>query len=292
MQTHNKAGRYLWIIPSVYYVISLAFAAMDFALIAQWQFLVFNIASFLGFNLIYYVVIEMLEQSEKNVFLTANNEMIKQQLGYQSNYYKKFGVCIEETKKGEHDLRHHLNTVLGLVQQKNNEKVEKYISELLGNRLSISDVLYCRNDAVNAILGYYVNTCKQAAIDFSIATKVPNDLEIDETDLCVIFGNVLENALEACRRMTTGNKFINISSQFLNNKLYITVDNSFEGTLKLQDGIYLSRKRDSEAGIGMLSVMGMAKKYNGEASFKVVDKTFCVSIFLNNKSNRVTVQEQ
>ncbi|AFA46896.1 sensor histidine kinase [Acetobacterium woodii] len=285
MQTNNKAWRYLWIIPLVYYVISLAFAAMDFTLIAQWQFLLFNIASFLGFNLIYYVVIEMLEQSEKNVFLTANNELIKQQLVYQSDYYKKFGACIEETRKGEHDLRHHLNTVLGLIQQKNNEKVEQYIAELLGNRLSISDVLYCRNDAVNAILGYYVNACKQEGIDFSIATKVPNDLEIDETDLCVIFGNILENALEACRKITNANKFIKISSQFLNNKLYITVDNSFEGPLKLKNGIYLSQKREAEAGIGMLSVMGMAKKYSGEASFQVVDKTFCVSIFLNNKSN-------
>ncbi|MBC3888967.1 GHKL domain-containing protein [Acetobacterium paludosum] len=282
MRTLNKAWSYLWIIPLVYYVISMAFAAMDVTLIAQWQFLVFNIASFLGFNLIYYVVIEMLEQSEKNVVLTENNEMIKQQLGYQSDYYKKFGECIEETRKGEHDLRHHLNTVLGLIQQKDNEKVEKYISELLGNRLSISDVLYCRNDVVNAILGYYVNTCKKEAIDLSIATQVPNDLEIDETDLCVIFGNILENALEACCKITNANKFIKISSQFLNNKLYIAVDNSYEGTLRLKNDIYLSQKRKEEAGIGMLSVMGMAKKYNGEASFKAVDKTFCVSIVLNN----------
>lgn len=283
MRTQNKAWRYLWIIPLVYYIISVAFAVMDFTLIAQWQFLVFNLASFLGFNLIYYVVIEMLEQSEKNVILAESNEMIKQQLLYQSDYYKKFGECIEETRKGEHDLRHHLNAVLGLMQQKNNEKVEKYIAELLGNRLNISDILYCRNDAVNAILGYYVNACKHEAIDFSIATKIPRNLEIDETDLCVIFGNVLENALEACSKITVSNKFIKISSQFINNKLYIAVDNSFEGPLKLKNGIYLSQKRKEEAGIGMLSVMGMAKKYDGETSFKVVDRTFCVSILLNNK---------
>jgi hypothetical protein len=139
MQTHNKAWGYLWIIPLVYYIISLAFGAMNANLIAQWQFLVFNLVSFLGFYLIYYVVIEMLEQSEKNMILAESNAIIKQQLLFQSEYYKKFGECIEETRKGEHDLRHHLNTVLGLSQQQNGEKVERYISELLGNRLSIAD---------------------------------------------------------------------------------------------------------------------------------------------------------
>ncbi|MDO9490646.1 ATP-binding protein [Acetobacterium sp.] len=285
MQTHNKAWGYLWIIPLVYYIISLAFGAMNANLIAQWQFLVFNLVSFLGFYLIYYVVIEMLEQSEKNMILAESNAIIKQQLLFQSEYYKKFGECIEETRKGEHDLRHHLNTVLGLSQQQNGEKVERYISELLGNRLSIADILHCGNDAVNAILGYYANICKQDDIDFTIETIVPEDLEIDETDLCVVFGNVLENALEACRRITAGERFIKLSSQFIGNKLYIAVDNSFSGEIRLKNGVYLSQKREAASGIGIISVMAIAKKYDGKASFEQEDQVFRVSVYLANKSH-------
>lgn len=286
MQTHNKAWGYLWIIPLVYYIISLAFGAMNANLIAQWQFLVFNLVSFLGFYLIYYVVIEMLEQSEKNIILAESNEIIKQQLLFQSEYYKKFGECIEETRKGEHDLRHHLNTVLGLSQQQNTEKVERYISELLGNRLSIADILHCGNDAVNAILGYYANICKLEGIDFTIETIVPEDLEIDETDLCVVFGNILENALEACRRITAGERFIKLSSQFIGNQLYIAVDNSFSGEIRLKNGVYLSLKREAASGIGIISVIAIAKKYDGKASFEQDDQVFRVSIFLANKSHK------
>ncbi len=286
MQTHNKAWGYLWIIPLVYYIISLAFGAMNANLIAQWQFLVFNLVSFLGFYLIYYVVIEMLEQSEKNIILAESNEIIKQQLLFQSEYYKKFGECIEETRKGEHDLRHHLNAVLGLNRQQNGEKVERYISELLGNRLSIADILHCGNDAVNAILGYYANICKQEGIDFTIETIVPEDLEIDETDLCVVFGNVLENALEACRRITAGERFIKLSSQFIGNKLYIAVDNPFSGEIRLKNGVYLSQKREAASGIGIISVIAIAKKYDGEASFEQDDQVFRVSVFLANKSHK------
>lgn len=290
MQTHNKAWGYLWIIPMVYYIISLAFGAMNASLIAQWQFLVFDMVSFLGFYLIYFVVIEMLEQSEKNIILAESNEVIKQQLLFQSEYYKKFGECIEETRKGEHDLRHHLNTVLGLSQQKNNEKIEKYISELLGNRLSISEILHCENDAVNAILGYYANICKQEGIDFIIETMVPQDLEIDETDLCVVFGNILENALEACRRITFGEKIIKLSSQFIGNKLFITVDNRFTGDIRLKNGVYLSQKRNEEPGIGVISVVAIAKKYAGEASFKAVDQIFMVSVVLTNPPQKKSPQ--
>lgn len=288
MQTHNKAWGYLWIIPLVYYIISLAFGAMNASLIAQWQFLVFNLVSFLGFYLIYYVVIEMLEQSEKNIILAESNEVIKQQLLFQSEYYRKFGECIEETRKGEHDLRHHLNTVLGLIQQRNGEKVESYISELLGNRLSIADILHCGNDAVNAILGYYANICKQEGIDFSIETIVPQDLEIDETDLCVVFGNTLENALEASRRITAGEKFIKLTSRFIGNKLYIAVDNCFSGEVRFKNGVYLSKKRKEASGIGIISVLAIAKKYDGDARFEQADQLFRVSVVLSNKSQKMS----
>lgn len=286
MQTHNKAWGYLWIIPLVYYIISLAFGAMNAALIAQWQFVVFNLVSFFGFYLIYYVVIEMLEQSEKNIILAESNEVITQQLLFQSEYYKKFGECIEETRKGEHDLRHHLNAVLGLIHQKNVVKAESYISELLGSRLSIADILHCGNDAVNAIVGYYANICKLVGIDFSIEIIVPEDLEIDETDLCVVFGNVLENALEACRRITVGERFIKLNSQFIGNKLYIVVDNPFSGEVRFKNGVYLSQKREAASGIGIISVMAIAEKYDGDAIFETNDQIFRVSVFLANKSHK------
>lgn len=288
MQTHNKAWRYLWIIPMVYYIISLSFGAMNAKLIAQWQFLVFNTVAFLGFYLIYYVVIEMLEQSQKNMILTESNEIIKQQLLFQSEYYKKFGECIEETRKGEHDLRHHLNTVLGLIQQQNDNKAERYIFELLGNRLSISDVLYCGNDAVNAILSYYANICKSEAIDLFIETMVPGDLEIDETDLCVVFGNVLENALEACRCIISGDKIIKLSSQFIGNKLYISVDNRYAGEVHIKNGVFLSNKRTEASGIGIISVTAIAKKYDGEARFEAGDQEFRVSVVLSNQDHKKT----
>lgn len=280
MKTHNKAWGFLWIIPLVYYIISLSFTAMNYTLIAQWQFLVFNLVSFFGFLLIYYVVIEMLEQSEKNILLSESNRAIRQQLLVQADYYRKFSECIEETKKAEHDLRHHLRTLQGMIHQSNGENADDYIKELLGNQLNLSDMMYCSNDAVNAILGYYANVCKQEGIDLRIATEAAGDLSVDESDLCVVFGNLLENAVEACRRMADTNRVIEVSSHQVGNQLFITVDNSYAGEIKIKKGVYLSQKRTEEPGIGILSVTAVAKKYMGQASFEADDQRFRVSIMM------------
>jgi sensor histidine kinase regulating citrate/malate metabolism len=101
----------------------------------------------------------------------------------------------------------------------------------------------------------------------------------------VVFGNVLENALEACRRITAGERFIKLSSQFIGNKLYIAVDNSFSGEIRLKNGVYLSQKREAASGIGIISVMAIAKKYDGKASFEQEDQVFRVSVYLANKSH-------
>jgi hypothetical protein len=284
IKTHNRAWSFLWIIPLVYYIINLAFAALNASLIAQWQFLVFNLTSFFGFLLIYYVVIEMLEQSEKNILLSENNKIISQQLTLQAAYYQKFGLCIEETRKGQHDLRHHLTTLQSLLQHNRQQTAQNYIAELLGDHLSLSEILYCDNDAVNALLGYYANRCQQHNIDLQVATELPDDLQIEETDLCVLFGNLLENATEACLKITDGTRRIQVASRFVNQKLFITVDNSFCGELGQRDGVYLSQKRNNAVGIGLSSIQSIADKYAGTVRFEPVAQLFQVSVVLENKS--------
>lgn len=111
-------------------------------------------------------------------------------------------------------------------------------------------------------------------------------MAIDETDLCMVFGKVLENALEASRRITSGERFIKLSSQFIGNKLYITVDNRFSGEIRLKNGVFLSKKRDEASGIGIISVMAIVKKYDGNASFKQDEQIFRVSVVLSNKNQK------
>jgi sensor histidine kinase regulating citrate/malate metabolism len=97
--------------------------------------------------------------------------------------------------------------------------------------------------------------------------------------LCVLFGNLLENALEACRRLDADEKYIRFAVN--QNKGFITVvsDNSFDGGTIKDGGIFHSRKRPGP-GIGTASIKAIAGKYGGYAEFSAEKREFRVSVVL------------
>lgn len=122
---------------------------------------------------------------------------------------------------------------------------------------------------------------KQEGIDISAQLSVPPALSnTQETDLCIIVGNLLENAVEACSRMTSGQRFIRMGSRFQHGVLAITVDNSFPGdSIRRRDGVFLSSKRDSE-GTGLSSVKAATEKYGGAVRFEAKDGVFLSSVYI------------
>lgn len=100
-----------------------------------------------------------------------------------------------------------------------------------------------------------------------------------DSDLCVVFANLLENAAEACARMKQGEHFVTLHSSWQDGLLTITMENSFEGPIREENGQFYSSKRD-DFGVGLSSVQAMASKYGGRARFSHTDSVFSSSVFL------------
>ncbi|MEG0933467.1 MAG: ATP-binding protein, partial [Lachnospiraceae bacterium] len=109
---------------------------------------------------------------------------------------------------------------------------------------------------------------------------VPEHTEqITDSTLCIIFGNLLENGMEACNRMTEGDKFIRLRSRQQYETLTVTMDNSFNGAVSKSGEKFLSSKRN-EVGTGLASVTAMAKKHGGNASFETDGLVFQSSVYV------------
>jgi sensor histidine kinase regulating citrate/malate metabolism len=108
--------------------------------------------------------------------------------------------------------------------------------------------------------------------------ELPGNTGISDSDLCIVFGNCVENAIEACRKIS-GERFIRINSKLTGKMLAITVDNSFDGIIESEGGVYLSRKHEGE-GVGTSSVKAVARKYGQGARFDVEGSVFKASIML------------
>lgn len=108
--------------------------------------------------------------------------------------------------------------------------------------------------------------------------KIPYTVGIPNSDLCVLLGNLLKNALEACLRHKSDDSFIKLNARPVGSKmLVITVANGYvEKPRAILNG-FVSAKRDS-IGTGAYSVRRIAQSHNGEALFEWKDGVFYASI--------------
>lgn len=233
----------------------------------------------LGIASEYYVKETVFTASEKKR-LEYEMTSMGHNLQLQRQQYMRIAENEAQIKAQSHDLRHQLRILRELNNEKKHMELDRYLNTIIDNIPSNKDIKICENYAINAIVAYYITIAQKEDIDISINLSIPMELDSNlESDLSVILGNLLENAVDACRLVKKSERFVRLKSQIKYNILTITVDNSFHGSLKQQNGVFLSSKRDGE-GIGISSIMAVANKYQGSAKFEAKDGVFQSSLYI------------
>ncbi|MDR0991470.1 MAG: ATP-binding protein [Ruminococcus sp.] len=171
------------------------------------------------------------------------------------------------------------------------------ITAILRDRIAgldtLSIVRVCENEAVNAIAVYYANLARGEGIEVSYKLDIPvQPGRIQSVDLSRIVGNMLENAVEACRRMDYGAKKIRLHSMMTGDMLVFGMNNSFDGDFEIRpDGRYISRKRESGIATGLHSIRSVAEKYDGSVRFEAEDRVFKTSVRLDMAGVKTILQK-
>lgn len=233
----------------------------------------------LGFISGYYVQ-DALDIFAEKKRLEHQMQEVNRNLEIQRMQYHRIAENDAMIKAQRHDLRHQLTVLKVLFEQRDGDKFERYL-EVLGKKLPTGrEPILCDNYAVNAVVSHYAETARQAGAEVSVSLSIPSQLTTEqESDLCIIIGNLMENAAEACARMSGDERFVRVNSLLQHGVLTIAVDNSFEGNLQKKEGVFLSSKRKGE-GVGLTSVSAVAKKYGGRAQFEQEDSVFQASVYL------------
>ena len=228
---------------------------------------------------------DMLMIKRENERLIFDMNLLEHSLLEQKKYNSLITTNEQLFKKQRHDLRHQLVAIKGLANTEN-KQLNEYLDALI-HSIPSAPASYCENRVVNSILSYYSAICRNENIALETKLIVPetDDAALDN-DLCLVFGNLIENAIEACRRMDTSDSLNEKSSHFIRlhahvhyKTLIITMDNSFDGHVTIQNGKYRSSKRD-DYGIGLSSIRSVAGKYDGDVAFEAADGIFQSSVYL------------
>jgi len=132
---------------------------------------------------------------------------------------------------------------------------------------------------------------KEYGIPFHCACSIPKRLTISDTDLCIVLGNALENAIEACRNLDDADEcFISNEVKVLNKHLLIKIENSFNGNLNIQDGNYLSTKSEKSGGIGLQNIKRVVEAYGSFIKIEHNGKVFTLMAAFPLSEKREEVQ--
>ena len=193
--------------------------------------------------------------------------------------YKMLAEQYRQSERLRHDMKNHIIALSALSRNKEWEKIDDYLKNMEGTALDAAGDL-TGNKAVDAILYQKRRQAEWENIKWACDVRMPKECCINEFDLCVLFGNILDNALEACGRMRGDEcRFINIQAKTVKKCFLIEVKNSMDKAEKFTEGF--TNKGDAQKhGIGLLNVSDVVNRYNGAVHKEAGKGIFVISILM------------
>ena len=231
-------------------------------------------------NAIVFSIYELiLDQLEKNY----NYRLIEKQLELQLNHYNKLAESREVLSEVIHDFKNHLNCIYNLYKYEKKNELGNYINNLI----SITDtekIIDTGNPVIDAVLSEKADIADKMGIKFERELYLPSNIEIKHTDLCIVLGNSLDNAIEACKRITDSSmpKEIKLYMNYRDKYMVIVVTNTCDKPPVKLGRFFKSSKPSPEIhGIGLQSIDRTVKKYNGNMVIKYDNNIFELEIVMS-----------
>lgn len=220
----------------------------------------------------------------KNIQTEAERSFVEQQLAAEREQYDALKVAVEADKRYRHDVKHHFAAIAALAAEGKDSEITEYV-ETLGASLTESEMYsFCKNNVINAVLNTFCNRAKQANVETETEAEIPEELPMEECDLCALLSNAFDNALNACREITEGEKKITLSLKCDGTKTAIRIVNTTAIDVPLGKDGFPIYERTEQHGWGLSSMQCVAKKYGGFVSCASEAKTFTLSAVLFNQS--------
>ncbi|MCL2311266.1 MAG: GHKL domain-containing protein [Firmicutes bacterium] len=225
--------------------------------------LIFPISvGYLVINIIVFVLYEIINrEAEKNYILVAKYKQYELTEQHNVEVIKIY----EKMRSWRHDYNNHMQLVVGILETDSGSNISEaidYIKDLDEKIQNSSLEIITGNYIVDAIVSAKAALASAHNINFEHTISLPKDIAMENTDLCSILSNLLDNAIEACCKLS-GNRYINFEMLTFRNQFSIRITNSTDGKYRIENGIFKTTKRGDLHGIGMGHVKSIVESYGG-----------------------------
>lgn len=200
-------------------------------------------------------------------------EETQQKFLLQQAYYERFLEHREETRALWHDIRKHLLAMSALVDEQQTIQANACMQQAQTAFASIRTVVDVGNPVINAILDYGVQKAEKHDIKIDMDIWIPKEIGIAATDLCIMIGNTLDNAIEACTTIPgLDQRKISLRLRQQAQMLYYEISNPY---------ILAGKKQGQVRGYGLKNVKKCVEQHNGIFSCDQAQGQFLIQIQLN-----------
>ena len=189
---------------------------------------------------------------------------------------------VREVRAIKHDMYAHLMVIRHYLDSKQYEEARSYLSKVMNVPVFHNTVLFdTGNDLVNVLLAERLKK-SSSEIQFSVNGMLPEELWIDEMDLCTLFSNLISNSIEACEKLTDQRKTIELVIEDYIDGVSICIKNPVEGVVdKEQLGKSTTKENREAHGYGLENIRKVAERYHGELKIDYQNGLVLVKIDLS-----------
>lgn len=212
--------------------------------------------------------------------------MVNQLINYQAQHFRDLASSNSTTRQTFHDLKNSLFAISSALKENEITSAISIINTLCHEVSNDFNLFATNNSAFNALLAAKYRSMTESEIQFKLKSFMLSHNAIDNFDLCILLGNLLDNAIEACEKIKSNKKEITLHIIQAGDYLTIQVLNTIEKRVQVIENNIETTKEDKNChGFGLKSIKAIVEKYEGFYSIRQSNDTFSVIISIQNNLN-------
>lgn len=240
--------------------------------------LIMCISIIISIVLTYYFMLYMMERFNYLAKRRHEDEMYRKEMYYKEVYYSEIDKRNEYVHNLKHDMKNKLIELHYLLEKGNMQGLSEQLTIYCDELDKIDENRYSDNPIVDSVLRIKLGVAKTDGVKVDTSIRIPKQMQLEHGDIGVLYGNLLDNAIEACRKVEKEKRFIKIENKFTDGKMLLVVENS--KTEERNERLITTKRDNYSHGRGIHSIRKVVEKYNGAITFTDKGEVFEVSAML------------
>lgn len=245
----------------------------------DWRSL-FLMTGSISISLLTVVLIAFVMQGSRKEYYQREAQLTEWYLHVELEHFKAYRQAQQEVRRVRHDMKNHYAVLSVLADERKNEEIRTYLTQL-GEELARSEVgIACGNDIADAILNEKNRRAAEQGAVIEVEGVLSQDCGIEMLDICTIFSNALDNALEYLEQSALKDKWIRVKISGQGNMWLFRFENPVENSAKILPSGATKKDDSSWHGFGIINMERTTEKYMGHIERYIKEDVCCLEAVL------------